>query len=140
MKEVTAMDSNTHGKDHVPHVLPFSTYLRTWLSLLALTGLTVAVSYVNFGAANVWIALLVATLKASVVALVFMHLYWDHKFHAVILCMSLVFLAVFIGFTMFDTETRGRADSMERDRPADPKNPFAGTRTEQAIRKRWSGR
>ena len=128
---------SSNAKDHTPHVLPFSTYLKTWLGLLALTVLTVAVSYVNFGAASVWIALLVATLKATVVAFVFMHLYFDHKFHAVILGVSLLFLSVFIGFTLFDTETRGRADSMERDRPADVKNPFAGSRSEERIQETW---
>ena len=35
--------------DHVPHVLPLKSYLGVWLSLLALTAVTVAVSYFDFG-------------------------------------------------------------------------------------------
>ncbi len=123
-----------HGKDHVPHVLPLSTYLKTWGALLVLTAVTVGASYVNFGAANLWIALLIASVKAATVALVFMHLYYDHKFHAVIFGVSLVFLAIFIIFTMFDTQTRGRADGIERERPADIKAPFAGTQAEQKLK------
>jgi cytochrome c oxidase subunit IV len=119
-----------HGKDHVPHVLPLSTYLKTWGALLVLTAVTVGASYVDFGAANLWIALLIASAKAATVALVFMHLYWDHKFHAVIFGVSLVFLAIFIIFTLFDTQSRGRADGIEGERPADIRAPFAGTRTE----------
>ena len=120
-----------HGKDHVPHVLPLSTYLKTWGALLVLTVVTVGASYVNFGAANLWIALLIASAKAATVALVFMHLYWDHKFHAVIFGVSLIFLAVFIIFTLYDTQSRGRADGIEGQRPADVRAPFAGTRAER---------
>ena len=45
-------------------------------TLLALTAITVALSYVNFGTqkANVAVALLVATFKAGLVAAIFMHL------------------------------------------------------------------
>ena len=125
-----------HGKDHVPHVLPLSTYLKTWGALLVLTVVTVGASYVNFGSANLWIALLIATVKAMTVALVFMHLYYDHKFHTVIFGGSLIFLAIFVIFTMFDTQSRGRADGIEGERPADMKAPFAGTRAEQAIKDR----
>jgi cytochrome c oxidase subunit 4 len=44
--------------------------------LLAFTGITVALSYVHFGTqkANIAVAMLVATLKASLVAAIFMHL------------------------------------------------------------------
>lgn len=125
------MDAHAHGKDHVPHVLPLSTYLKTWGALLVLTAVTVGASYVNFGAANLWIALLIASVKAATVALVFMHLYYDHKFHAVIFGVSLVFLTIFILFTLLDTRTRGRADGIERERPVDIRAPFAGTQTEQ---------
>ena len=125
-----------HGKDHVPHVLPLSTYLKTWGALLVLTAVTVGASYVNFGAANLWIALLIASTKAATVALVFMHLYWDHKFHAVIFGVSLIFLAIFIIFTLFDTQSRGRADGIEGERPADIRAPFAGTRTEMDYKEK----
>jgi cytochrome c oxidase subunit 4 len=121
-------DAHGHGhggKDHVPHVLPLKVYLGAWGTLLVLTVLTVAASYFNFGTWNLVIALLIATLKAATVALLFMHLYFDNKFHAIILSSSLIFLAVFIGFTMFDTESRGVADAKEHERAGDSKNPFA---------------
>ncbi len=131
-------NGNGNGKDHVPHVLPLSTYLKTWGALLVLTAVTVGASYVDFGAANLWIALLIASAKAATVALVFMHLYWDHKFHAVIFGVSLVFLAIFIIFTLFDTQSRGRADGIEGERPADIRAPFAGTRSELDYREKHS--
>ncbi|AUX26197.1 cytochrome c oxidase subunit IV [Sorangium cellulosum] len=117
-----------HGADHVPHVLPLKVYIATWLALLVLTVVTVAVSYVDLGAANLAVAMLIASMKAGVVALIFMHLKWDLKFHTLIFLSSLIFLAIFIGFTMFDTNNRGRAEALEAERPANMKAPFDGKR------------
>lgn len=128
--------AHVHGKDHVPHILPLSTYLKTWGALMVLTVLTLAASYVSFGAGNLVIAMAIATVKASIVALVFMHLYFDNKFHAAILLSAFVFLGIFISFTMLDTETRGRADAMEAEHPANLSNPFGGTASEKATKER----
>jgi caa(3)-type oxidase subunit IV len=51
-------------------------YLLVGLTLLVFTIITVILSYVNFGTqkANVAVAMLVATFKASLVAAIFMHL------------------------------------------------------------------
>jgi len=51
-------------------------YLLVGATLLAFTGITVALSYVNFGTpkANIGVAMLVATFKAGLVAAIFMHL------------------------------------------------------------------
>src|SRR5438132_9076623 len=51
-------------------------YLMVGATLLAFTAITVALSYVNFGApkANIAVALLVATFKAGSLAPIFMHL------------------------------------------------------------------
>lgn len=124
---MTTQAQGTHERagDHAPHVVPLRVYLGTWGALLALTVVTVGASYVDFGAANLWIALLIATTKAALVALIFMHLRSDDRFHAVIFLLSLVFLGIFIGFTLFDTQHRGRAEPVERSRPADIRDPFA---------------
>ena len=118
--------SHRHAPDHVPHVTPLTIYIRTFATLLVLTVITVAASRVNLGTAvNLGLALVIATIKASIVAAFFMHLAGDHKFHTVIFVSSIVFLVIFVAFTMFDTETRGRADSVESTRPANYKDPFA---------------
>ena len=51
-------------------------YVMVGITLLVFTGITVALSYVDFGArkANIAVAMLVATLKAGLVAAIFMHL------------------------------------------------------------------
>lgn len=129
-------DAHHGSPDHVPHIVPVAEYFKTWGTLMILTGVTVGASYVNFGSANVWIALLIATVKASLVALYFMHLRHDQRFNSVILGAAVIFLGVFIAFTMFDTETRGRTDAIRADRPVDIKAPFSGTRSEQRAREK----
>jgi cytochrome c oxidase subunit 4 len=140
-----AADAHGHGHgahggaDFVPHVLPLGIYLATWITLLVLTIATVAASYFNFGAGNFIIAILIATIKACVVAAMFMHLRYDKKFHAIIFSFSLVFLAIFILFTMYDTETRGKTDAVEHDRPVDVSTPFKQGKDEVKLKARYEG-
>ena len=129
----TSHADHEHGSadgEHHPHVLPLSMYLGTWGTLLALTVITVGASYVNLGhTGNLIVALFIATIKASVVALIFMHLKWDHKFHSIIFFSSLIFLAVFIGIVMSDTQFRGELEAMENEHPVDIKDPFGAGQT-----------
>ncbi|MEW5853010.1 MAG: cytochrome C oxidase subunit IV family protein [Myxococcota bacterium] len=111
-------------------MLPLPFYIGVWLALLVFTAITVAVSYVDFGIFNLVIALTVATMKAAMVSLIFMHLAFDKKFNGIIFVSSLVFLAIFIGFTMADTEGRGLAEGIEAKHPRDITNPFTGTEDE----------
>ena len=128
-----------HGADFAPHVLPISTYFLTWVALIVLTVITVAASYFNFGNWNFVIAIIIATTKACVVAAIFMHLRYDRKFHAIIFSFSLIFLGIFIAFTMYDTETRGRTDAKQADRPVSVQTPFAGGKEEQELKERYEG-
>jgi cytochrome c oxidase subunit 4 len=92
-----------------PHVLPPRVLLGTGAALLALTATTVALSLVDFGRANVVIALGVATVKATLVALFFMHLRYASRFLVVVIAGAAVFAALLIGFILFDT-TRYQPD------------------------------
>ncbi len=123
--------SHEHGgPDHVPHVSPLSVYMKTFATLMVLTVITVGVSYVNLGTtANLIIAVIIATIKATIVAAFFMHLAHDNKFHTIIFASGLVFLAVFVTFTMFDTSWRGKAESVEHDRPKNSMDPWAAPTT-----------
>jgi len=96
-----------------PHVLPLRTYLLVWGALLVLTFITVRVSYFNFGTWNLIVAMAVATVKASLVALFFMHLKYDEKFNGVILLGSLAFLGIFFVLTLADTMHRGLVDPIK---------------------------
>jgi len=99
----------TDGKVH-PHILPLSLYLKVAGALLVLTALTVYIAQFQFGPYNLVVAMLVAAVKASLVALFFMHLKYDNKIYMVSFLTAIVLLAVFIILTMFDTLTRGDID------------------------------
>jgi len=84
------------------------TYALVLASLLALTVITVIAAGVNFGSAfvNVVVALAIASVKASLVALYFMHLRHDRPMSAVIFVTGLAMLAIFLMFCFLDTLTR----------------------------------
>lgn len=77
-------------------------YLAVWISLLILTVITVSFSYFNFGDWNVFVAMLIATTKAALVCLYFMHLKYDNRVNQVVFVSAFFFLAIFIGLTASD--------------------------------------
>jgi len=88
------------------HIIPLKTYLGVFAALLALTVITVGVSFIDLGGFNVVVALLVAGVKASLVAMFFMHLLYDNKLNLAIFLTSITFLVIFITFILFDTMRR----------------------------------
>ena len=87
---------------HREHHSHTRTYITIWGILLVLTAVTVAVSYYDFGTFNILVAMLVATIKGSLVCLYFMHLKEDNRFNQVAFVSSFVFLAIFVALTASD--------------------------------------
>jgi cytochrome c oxidase subunit 4 len=78
--------SDNHAADLDKHV---RTYLIVFAALAALTVVTVAVYYLPLGvAASIGLALLIATVKGSLVACYFMHLISERKLIFLILIMT----------------------------------------------------
>lgn len=100
---MNAHDPASPAAARASHVLPRSVLLGTAAALLSLTALTVAASRVNLGAASVAVALAIAAVKASLVALFFMHLKYEHRFHVVVLAGAVLFAVLFGSFVLFDT-------------------------------------
>ena len=88
-------------------------YVKTLLALLFLTIVTVGASYVDFGSGNVVIALFIATIKATLVALFFMHLRYEKPVNAVVACAGFLFLGIFLMFCFIDFSTRDDAKAMD---------------------------
>jgi len=82
--------------------LSFRCLTTVWILLLILTGITVAVCRLDLGAINVWVALGIATLKASLVIFYFMHLKHEPRLLVICLFIALLTLATFIGLTFLD--------------------------------------
>src|SRR5262249_25062947 len=81
-------------------------YTANLMALLFLTIITVAAASFNFGQANVVIALAIATVKASLVALFFMHLRWDKPVNSIIGMAGFLFLGIFLMFDFLDVGSR----------------------------------
>ena len=107
MSDTTHTHSAAHGHDNHDANAP-KIYFAVLVCLLILTFITVAASKVQFGSGmvNVVIALTIATVKASLVALFFMHLIHDRPMNAIILVSSFIFLGIFLGFSYGDQATR----------------------------------
>ena len=88
----------------VGHLVPISTLVWTTLALLVLTVVTVAVRYVDVGEFNIVIAIGIAVLKATLVALFFMHLWWDRPFNQIVFVACIAFVVLLIFLTVIDTK------------------------------------
>ncbi len=112
-------DTHNHAEDgHHPHVLPIKLLVGVWLALMALTVLTVLVAKLDLGAADLAVAMAIALVKATLVALIFMHLLWDKGFHSLLVVAGILFMAVFIGGVLFDrAHYQDSMDDLERDHP-----------------------
>lgn len=89
------------------HVVSFQTYIMVAAALFILTGVTVGVSFIHLGGFNAIVAVCIASVKALLVAFIFMHLWYDKRIYLVIFAAAIVFLGIFLSFTMFDILSRG---------------------------------
>jgi cytochrome c oxidase subunit IV len=105
---------------HVGHVVPLGVLAATLTALLVLTFFTVAVSWIDLGALNLWVALLIAAGKATLVVLYFMHLRYEKPFNAVVLICALLFVVLFCSLTLMDSF--GYQSNVEDFRAANPAN------------------
>jgi cytochrome c oxidase subunit IV len=89
------------------HVVPRQVYYRVFVTLLALTLLTVGVAYVDLGPLNIAFALGIAICKALLVMLFFMHLRYSSHLTWIFAGAGVIWLGHMLLFTMIDYLTRG---------------------------------
>ncbi len=85
------------------HGTGYRIYVAVWGGLIVLTGATVGVSYIDLGILNVVVALLIASAKASLVGLFFMHLKSENRLVWTFALVPIFFLVLIIGGTLSDT-------------------------------------
>ena len=84
------------------------TYVNVLAALAVGTALTVAASHVHFGHwGNVAVGLLIATIKASLVVLFFMHLRYEQRWWAGIVLFPVLLVLIIIGSNLADTGLNG---------------------------------
>lgn len=100
----TSTDASPAASEHHEgyHVVSVKLLVGVFLALMVLTFLTVAAIWVDLGEFNIWLAMIIATIKATLVSLYFMHLRWDRPFNLFSLVGSVFFVALFLGFCMRD--------------------------------------
>ena len=99
--------------EHKHHITSLPVLFGTFFALVGLTILTVflATRGFDFGRFDVGVAMAIATVKALLVALIFMQLIHDKAFNGIIMISSLLFVGLFLGITMLDS----RATQPDRD-------------------------
>ena len=93
--------------DYTSHLAPISLYVGIWATLMIFTGLTVFAATVELGIFNIVVALLIATIKGTLVVLFFMHLRYSTKLTMVTVVAAIFFLLIMFSLSMTDYLTRG---------------------------------
>jgi cytochrome c oxidase subunit IV len=88
------------------HVSSKSLYYTIFATLIVLTGVTVAIARMDFGAMNTPIALAIAGFKATLVILFFMGVKYNTPLTKVVAASGFVWLIILFGITMGDYLTR----------------------------------
>ena len=83
------------SEGHEEHLLPPLFYFMIWIILVCLTAVTLGVTYLDMGRWAIFTAILVATFKASLVGLYFMHIKYEQRLIPIILLVTLGSFAVF---------------------------------------------
>ncbi len=100
MSEQTKHDENGH------HIVSPKVYVVILLSLLVGTGLTVWASFVELGFWNPIIALAIATAKATLVVLFFMHVKYSTRLTKLTVGAGIFTFLALIGMTLADYISR----------------------------------
>lgn len=91
------------------HKSSLTTYFVVWIALLVGTFLTYEAALIDLGPFNSAIALIIATTKALLVALFFMHLKGaSEKLLKLVVASTLFFLLILLALSMADYATRLR--------------------------------
>ena len=88
------------------HIVSPRVYAVIFLSLMLGTGITVWAAFQDFGKYNIVIALAIATIKATLVVLYFMHARYSPKRTQLVIVCSVFWLAIMLALTLTDYDTR----------------------------------
>ena len=88
------------------HIASVTSYLVIFGTLMVMTAITIAVAYVNLGELNKVVALGIASFKATLVILYFMHVKYSSRLTKLVVVAGFFFLIVLLGLTMTDYGSR----------------------------------
>ena len=89
------------------HTLSSKMYYGIWIALMVLTVVTASVAFIDLGPLNTVVALLIATCKALLVILFFMHVkYTSEKLTKLVIISSVFWLLILLCLSLADYSTR----------------------------------
>jgi cytochrome c oxidase subunit 4 len=88
------------------HIQPYMHLLAVLVALLVLTAVTIWASGIELGKLNIWMTLLIASSKSSLVLLFFMHLKYEGRFIRTTFIVTVCTLAMLVGFLFWDVSFR----------------------------------
>ena len=113
--------SQDHAHDHS------KIYVNVLIALAVLTFVTVAASRIHLGrAGNIGLGLAIATVKASLVVMFFMHLKYEQRWWAGLVLFPLALVMIIIGSNLPDTGLNGRHSGGDLLSDPDPVIKHAG--------------
>jgi cytochrome c oxidase subunit 4 len=116
--ELPPHDDESEHHQGLSHVATVKVLVATGGTLLVLTLVTVLATRVDFGAnINLAIAMAIAVLKATLVILFFMHLRYDRLFHSVVFVAAILAAALFVSFTLMDSNQYQQTNIWNPDSP-----------------------
>ena len=84
------------------HIIPYRTFLYVLAGLISLTLTSVAVTQISLGTFTVAIALIIATIKSTLVLRVFMHLKFESRMFSIAVIAVVLLVATVIIITLLD--------------------------------------
>jgi cytochrome c oxidase subunit 4 len=110
------MSHHSHDAHHgeLGHIVPRDVYLKVFLALLVLTVITVGVAHIDISPGwNLVLALFVATIKAVLVLLIFMHLKYEDKVIWAYVAFPIILVFILIGGVYSDNPLRVHTEPMQ---------------------------
>ncbi len=92
--------------EHSEHIVSPVVYIVIFFALITGTSVTVWAAFQNFAQFNIVIALGIATMKATLVVLYFMHARYSTKRTQLVIVCAIFWLAIMLALTLSDYQTR----------------------------------
>lgn len=93
-------------EEHAEHIVPPGVYAAIITTLLVLTLITVWAAFVDLGRFNIVVALAIATVKATLVVLFFMHAKYVPERTKLVIVAGIFWLALLLFMTLSDYFSR----------------------------------
>jgi cytochrome c oxidase subunit 4 len=88
------------------HIVSRRVYFLIFVTLILLTLVTIDVSFYNWGILNFPLAMTIASIKAMLVILFFMHVKYSTGLTGVFVAAGFIFLAIMLTFSLADLLSR----------------------------------